>query len=339
MTVNVASGQGGGGRSSPVQITISGPDLDVLDAISQELIEKIRDIPGLADLDTDWKVGRFDLKLTPDYYKLTSMGVTLSEVAEELRGYLSGIDAGVFRERGYEYDILVRLSERWVDSPVMIPGLPMWTPRGFVPVGELARVSYEPSPTAIYRVDRQRKVSVQADVAGRTVGEVFRDITPKMEEIQLPPGYRFIIEGEMQNIQENFRRMIIAFGMAITLTFLMIAGILESYLFSFVIMLTIPLSVIGVIPTLLVTGTSLSVYGLLGLVMIVGLVVNNAIVVVDYAEVVRKKGHEAAEAVIEACRVRFRPIIMADVTTLVAMLPLAMGMGEGGQYRAPWQLS
>jgi len=100
-------------------------------------------------------------------------------------------------------------------------------------------------------------------------------------------------------------------------------------------MLTIPLSIIGVIPTLLITGTSLSVYGLLGLVMIVGLVVNNAIVVVDYAEVVRKKGHEAAEAVIEACRVRFRPIIMEDVTTLVAMLPLAMGLGEGGQYRAP----
>ncbi|HRV72216.1 MAG TPA: efflux RND transporter permease subunit, partial [Thermovirgaceae bacterium] len=115
----------------------------------------------------------------------------------------------------------------------------------------------------------------------------------------------------------------------------MIAGILESYLFSFVIMMTVPLSIIGVIPTLIMTGTSLSVYGLLGLVMIVGLVVNNAIVVVDYAEVLRKKGHNAVEAVVEACRVRFRPIIMADVTTLLAMLPLALGLGAGGQYRAP----
>ncbi|HPQ77501.1 MAG TPA: efflux RND transporter permease subunit [Synergistales bacterium] len=335
VTINVASGQGGGGMSRPVQITISGPDLDVLDGISKELIEKIRDIPGLADLDTDWKVGRFDLKLTPDNYKLTSMGVTLADVSEELRGYLSGINAGVYREQGNEYDILVKLADRWVDSPTSVPELPMWTPSGFVPVNELAAVTYEPSPTAIYRVDRQRKVSVQADVAGRTVGDVFRDITPRMDEIQLPAGYRFMIEGEMQNIQENFQRMLVAFSMAIVLTFLMIAGILESYLFSLVIMLTIPLSVIGVIPTLLLTGTTLSIYGLLGLVMIVGLVVNNAIVVVDYAEVVRKKGHEAAEAVVEACRVRFRPIIMADVTTLVAMLPLALGLGEGGQYRAP----
>lgn len=334
VTINAASGQGGGSRK-PVQITISGPDLDVLNSIAGELIEKIRDIPGLADLDTDWKVGRFDLNLTPDNLKLTSMGVTLSDVSDELRGYVSGIKAGVYREQGNEYDILVKLASRWVDSPENVPLLPMWTPFGFVPVNELAAVTYEPSPTAIYRLDRQRKISVQAEVAGRTVGEVFRDITPRMDEIQLPTGYRFIIGGEIQNIQENFRRMLISFIMAAVLTFLMIAGILESYLFSLAIMLTIPLSVIGVIPTLLLTGTSLSIYGLLGLVMIVGLVVNNAIVIVDYAEVVRKKGHEAAGAMVEACRVRFRPIIMADITTLIAMLPLALGLGEGGQYRAP----
>jgi HAE1 family hydrophobic/amphiphilic exporter-1 len=334
VTINAASGQGGGSRK-PVQITISGPDLDVLNSIAGELIEKIRDIPGLADLDTDWKVGRFDLNLTPDNLKLTSMGVTLSDVSDELRGYVSGIKAGVYREQGNEYDILVKLASRWVDSPENVPLLPMWTPFGFVPVNELATVTYEPSPTAIYRLDRQRKISVQAEVAGRTVGEVFRDITPRMDEIQLPTGYRFIIGGEIQNIQENFRRMLISFIMAAVLTFLMIAGILESYLFSLAIMLTIPLSVIGVIPTLLLTGTSLSIYGLLGLVMIVGLVVNNAIVIVDYAEVVRKKGHEPTGAMVEACRVRFRPIIMADITTLIAMLPLALGLGEGGQYRAP----
>ena len=235
-------------------------------------------------------------------------------MSDELRG-LSGIKSRGLQRQGYEYDILVKLASRWVDSPEAVPLLPMWTPHGFVPVNELAAVAYEPSPTAIYRLDRQRKISVQADVAGRTVGEVFRDITPRMDEIQLPTGYRFIIGGEIQNIRENFRRMIIAFTMAVVLTFLMIAGILESYLFSLAIMLTIPLSVIGVIPTLLLTGTSLSMYGLLGLVMIVGLVVNNAIVIVDYAEVVRKKGHEAAGAMIEACRVRFRPIVMADVTT------------------------
>jgi HAE1 family hydrophobic/amphiphilic exporter-1 len=228
VTINVASGQGGGIRK-PVQITISGPDLDVLNSIAGELMEKIRDVPGLADLDTDWKVGRFDLNLIPEDLKLTSMGVTLSDVSDELRGYLSGIKAGVYREQGYEYNILVKLASRWVDSPEAVPLLPMWTPHGFVPINELATVAYEPSPTAIYRLDRQRKISVQADVAGRTVGEVFRDITPRMDEIQLPTGYRFIIGGEIQNIRENFRRMIIAFTMAVVLTFLMIAGILESY--------------------------------------------------------------------------------------------------------------
>lgn len=115
----------------------------------------------------------------------------------------------------------------------------------------------------------------------------------------------------------------------------MIAGIIESYLFAFVIMLTVPVSVIGVVPALLFTGTTISIYGLLGLIMLVGLVVNNAIIIVDYAELLRKQGYKPDEAVIEACKVRLRPIIMADVTTLIALLPLAMGLGAGGQYRAP----
>ncbi|MEA3508400.1 MAG: efflux RND transporter permease subunit [Synergistota bacterium] len=334
VTVNVSSGRGGG-RGKPVEITVAGPDLEVLDRISREVVEAIRDVPGLVDLDTDWKVGRFELRLTPDHFKLASLGVTLNDVADELRGYISGIDAGVYREKGYEYDILVQLDEQWTKSAPRIPRLPIWTPGGFVPVSEVARVTYERGPTAIYRLDRQRKVTVEGDVAGRTVGEVFRELSPLLKQVDLPPGYRFIYGGEIQDIQENFKRLATAFGMAIVLTFLMIAGILESYLFSFIIMLTIPLSIIGVIPTLIFSGTPLSIYGLLGLVMLVGLVVNNAIVVVDYAEILRRDGMEPEKAVIEACKVRFRPIIMADVTTLIAMLPLALGLGAGGQYRAP----
>ena len=129
--------------------------------------------------------------------------MTLSDVSDELRGYLSGIKAGVYREQGYEYNILVKLASRWVDSPRRSPCFP-YGPHGFVPINELATVAYEPSPTDIYRLDRQRKISVQADVAGRTVGEVFRDITPRMDEIQLPTGYRFIIGGEIRTYGRIF---------------------------------------------------------------------------------------------------------------------------------------
>jgi len=334
VSVNVSNGRGGS-NSKPIQITLVGPELEVLSEKSQELIERLRNVNGLVDLDSDWEVGRQELRLLPNHFKLASVGVTLDDVASELRGYISGIKAGVYRERGYEYDILVQLDKKWRDAPYKVEDLPLWTPKGFVPLKELAHVRYEKGPTAIYRLDRQRKVTVEGDVAGRSVGEVFRDIQPIVKKIELPQGYRFIYKGEIEDIQENFRRLISAFGMATLLTFLMIAGIIESYLFAFVIMLTVPVSVIGVVPALLFTGTTISIYGLLGLIMLVGLVVNNAIIIVDYAELLRKQGYKPDEAVIEACKVRLRPIIMADVTTLIALLPLAMGLGAGGQYRAP----
>lgn len=334
ISVNVSNGRGGG-NSKPIQITLVGPELDVLNEKSQELIGKLRGVEGLVDLDSDWEVGRQELRLLPNHFKLAGLGVTLDDVASELRGYISGVKAGVYRERGYEYDILVQLGEQWRDAPSKVEELPLWTPKGFVPLKELVHVKYEKGPTAIYRLDRQRKVTVEGEVAGRSVGEVFRDIQPIVRKIELPQGYRFIYKGEIEDIQENFKRLITAFGMATFLTFLMIAGIIESYLFAFVIMLTVPISIIGVVPALLFTGTTLSIYGLLGLIMLVGLVVNNAIIIVDYAELLRKRGYKPDEAVIEACNVRLRPIIMADVTTLIALLPLAMGMGTGGQYRAP----
>jgi HAE1 family hydrophobic/amphiphilic exporter-1 len=334
VTVDVSSGRGGGG-GKPVQVTLTGPDLDMLNKISRELLEKLRDVPGLVDLGTDWEVGRYELRLSPEYNRLASLNVTLDGVSEELRGYLSGIDAGVFREEGFEYDILVQLSEKWRDSPSRVPDLPIWSSAGFVPLRELADITMEQGPTAIYRLDRQRKITIEADTANRSVGEVFQDIRPIVDEMNLPPGYGFVYEGDIQNIQENFMRLGLAFGMATLLTFLLIAGIIESYLFSLIIMLTLPLSVIGVVPVLLVTETTLSIYGLLGMIMLVGLVVNNAIIVVDYAEVLRKEGKHPTEAVLEAVSVRLRPILMADVTTLIAMLPLALGLGAGGQYRAP----
>lgn len=334
LTVDVASRRGGT-RGKPVSISIAGADLDELNRIASEVMREMRKIPGLVDVDTDWKVGREELRLTPRQNRLTTLGITLDDVAGELRGTLNGIKTGVYREGGYEYDILVRLSPEWVENPARVAQIPLYTPRGFVPLNQVVVVENTRGPTAINRLDRQRTVTVEADVAGRTVGEAFNELNPRLKEITLPPGYRLIYGGEIESIQENFRRLILALGIASILTFLIIAAIIESYLFSVIVMLTVPLSVIGVFPALLLTNTPITIYGLLGLVELVGLVVNNAIVVLDYAETLRRSGTAAAEAVVEACRVRLRPIIMADMTTVIAMVPLALGLGEGGQYRAP----
>lgn len=167
------------------------------------------------------------------------------------------------------------------------------------------------------------------------MGEAYREIRPLIAGIPLPPGYRITYAGEIQSIQDNFGPLNFALGLAVLLTFLLIAAILESFLFAFVIMLTVPLSVIGVVPALILTKTPMSIYGLMGVIMLVGLVVNNAIVIIDYAEIVRKEGKDPSAAIVEACRVRLRPIIMADVTSIIAMIPLAIGAGDGGSFRSP----
>lgn len=334
ISVEVAS-QRGGSRGKPVEVTIAGEDLDELSALSERVKDAMRTVEGLVDIDTDWKVGRQEIRLIPRHNRFAELGISLKDVAEELRGYLSGIESGVFRDQGLEYDILVQLHPAFRANPSVVAGLPVWTPGGFVPFGELAEVEYTQGPTAIYRLDRQRTVTVNADVAGRSVGDVVTDLRKKLDVLAVPPGYRFLFRGEAEDIQENYGRLYAAFGMAVVLTFLMIAGILESYIYALVIMLTVPLAVIGVYPALLLSGVAVSIYGLLGMVMLVGLVVNNAIVIVDYAEILRKDGKDPALAVEEAVSVRLRPVIMADVTTLIAMLPLALGLGTGGQYRAP----
>jgi HAE1 family hydrophobic/amphiphilic exporter-1 len=215
------------------------------------------------------------------------------------------------------------------------PDLPVMTDRGSIPLKELTRFSYEAGPTRIVRKDRIRSVTVEADVVGRTVGEAFAEVRSGLEGLSVPPGYAVKYEGDVEAMRETFTDMGLAFGLAVAITFLMVAAILESWSFAFIIILTVPLSAIGVIPAMVATNTAVSLYALMGLVMLVGLVVNNAIVIVDFAEGLRRKGTHAAEAITEACRVRFRSILMADLTSIFAMVPLALGMGEGGALRAP----
>ncbi len=333
-----ATARGGGGPGKAIQISVVGEDITRLNAIADRVKQILRDTEGVVDVDTNWRLGRVELQLEPKRWRLGQMALGMDDIADTVRGFITGKKGGVYRTGDTEYDIMVMLDPDLVDSIIKVPDLPVQTPKGFTPLRELVDARYGTGPTSIYRKDRTRSVTVEADVAGRSVGEAFGEVRPGLGRLDLPRGYRFVYGGELEDIQENFRFLGIAFGMAIVLTFLMIAAIIESYVFALVIMLTVPLSLIGAVPMLFLTKTAISLYGLLGMIMLVGLVVNNAIVVVDYAERVRKMGHAPREAVIEACRVRLRPIVMADVTSIIAMTPLALGLGTGGPYRAPMAL-
>ena len=333
---SVSAGGGRGGvRGKPIQVVVRGEDVDTLNDLAVTIMDALRGIDGVVDVDLDWRTGRPEIQMIPDRLRMARLNFNAESLSDMLRGYVTGLRAGVFREAGKEYDILVKLKADEVATPFQLPDLPFPTAAGFVSLGDLASLRHTMGPTQILRKDRQRSITVEADVQGVTVGDVYRAIRSRLERTTLPPGYGISYAGEIRSIQENFGTLNFALGLAILLTFLMIAAILESFVFALVIMLTVPLSIIGVVPSLVLTATPLSVYGLMGVIMLVGLVVNNAIVIVDFAEILRKEGSDPASAIIEACRVRLRPIIMADATSVIAMIPLAMGIGQGGSYRSP----
>jgi HAE1 family hydrophobic/amphiphilic exporter-1 len=215
-------------------------------------------------------------------------------------------------------------------------GVPVRTPVGFLPLDDLMEVQPGTGPTAINREDRQRKVTVDANIGrGVSVGEIMRELQPKLAVIDLPSGYRLSYGGDIRNINENYGTMLTALGLAVVITFLMIAGLLESWIFAIIVMAVLPLSGVGIIPMMLVTNSNFSVFALLGIVMMVGIAVNNAIVILDYAEMRRRSGIHYRRAIVEASRTRFRPIFMATLTTLVALIPMIVSGGEGSQLKSP----
>ena len=329
------SGMRGGIRGKALQLVIRGDDMDDLTRIAGEVVSIWKKIPGVVDVDTDWRTGRPEMSMVPDRVLMARLGVPVDTLSETVKGYLVGMKSGVYRERGKEYDILVRMRPEELDSPRSVPNLPIVASGKTVRLQDLMAFDDSTGPTRILRKDRQRAITVDANTSDITVGVAYQRIDAEMKKIPLPPGFRFTYSGEIEAIQENFGSLNIALILAVLLTFLLIAAIIESFLFALVIMLTVPLSLIGVVPALVITKTPLSIYGLMGVIMLVGLVVNNAIVVIDYAEMVRKEGRSALDSVVEACHVRLRPIFMADATSIIAMLPLAMAMGIGGAYRAP----
>jgi len=326
---------GGGSPGKPIQIIVSGESIETLNIIAFQVVDIMKETSNVVDVDTNWRLGRAEYRISPVSWRLGYLGLTTEAVVDTVRNYITGTKAGIFREEGKEYDILTILDPLHADAIAKIQDFPLPFREEFIPLSSVVDLSYGTGPTSILRSDRNRAITISANVNNRSVGDAFAKIQKRVQDISLPQGYKFSFAGEVEDIKENFAYLYSAFAMSVILTFLMIAAILESYLFALIIMITLPLSAIGVIPILFITRTAVSLYGLLGMIMLVGLVVNNAIIIIDYGEKRRKEGIEPFKAIQEACAVRLRPIVMADLTSIIAMLPLALGLGEGGPYRAP----
>ncbi len=329
LTYDISGGSFMGG--SPIELKIYSDDLDQLVIEGERMREAIAQVEGTREVKTSMDDMMPELTFRPDYAALVLFGFSPSLVASEISTSLRGSRAGVFREGGTEYDILVTIPERLRASREDLDYLSI----AGVPAVNLGSFHERLISTSIQRTNQQRSITIRCDVAGRSLGQVAADVRRAATEANIN-NLRLEFGGDMQDQQETFLYLGIAILVAALLVYMVMSSQFESLLEPFIIIFTVPMAVIGVILGLLITGTTLSVMSLIGMLMLAGIVVNNGIVLVDYAnQLLRMGAGSIEEAITEAARTRFRPILMTAITTMLAMLPLALGLGEGSESWAP----
>jgi HAE1 family hydrophobic/amphiphilic exporter-1 len=324
------------GFSDPIEIRIKGEDMSVLYSIAEEVKAKGRLVPGIRDLTIQTEMGKPELQISPIRWRLSPLGLNMSDLAGTVRGYLIGREAGKFRRDGFEYDIKARLDRQKAGDIYTVSDLPIMTSYGLVPLKEMADVAWRDAPTEIRRIERERAVIVTGNVRYITSGEGNEKLREMLSKMEFPEGYSFSLGGEAEDMAEDFAELFRAMAIAVLITYIVVAAIMESWAYAFIILLTVPMALIGVIPAMLVAEESISLFALIGMIMLIGMVVNNAIVVVDYAEVLRRDQNVHPYTAIEqASEVRFKSLVMAIATSVVSLVPLAMSTGSGAAMRSP----
>lgn len=325
----------GGGK--PFCIEILGDDLATTDALAAQIREIVAAVPGAMNVTVSRDVGKPEIVVVPDKEKAATLGISTRQIAQTLRTYFHGREVTHFREGGNEYDIFVRLGENdrrslqdLKDAHIVSP----LTGRS-VPVSAIADVRLDTGYIDIDRKNQRRLVKVEADTYGRSLGEITADVEKAMENLAIPPGVTVQLGGLVAEQRKAFGDILILLALGIMLVYMVMASLFESFLQPFIIMFTVPFALIGVVLALLLGGFTVSIASLIGLVMLVGIVVNNGIVLVDAINRRRGEGAGADEAILWASTRRLRPILITNLTTIFGMLPLALTTGEGAEVWGP----
>jgi HAE1 family hydrophobic/amphiphilic exporter-1 len=324
---------GGGGD---IQVKIFGHDMNVSEAIANDIVSRVKDIRGIATTEISVKEQAPELVIQLDRQRISDLGLSTAQIGQVISTSVLGSVVTRYREGGDEYDVRVQLRPESRQSVGDVENILIMTPMAQqIPLRSIADVAYDRAPIEISREDQERMVSVSMNVSGRDLQSTTNEVGRLLRNVSVPNDYRLEIGGTAEDMMESFMYLGIAFMVAMALTYMVMASQFESFLSPFIILFTIPLSIIGVSLGLFVTGTTLSVMALIGIIMLVGIIVNNGIVLVDYINQLREQGLQCTEAIRMAGEARMRPVIMTALTTILAMVPLAMGLGESGENWAP----
>lgn len=325
-----------GSQGERLVVEIRGHELEAAAELGERVEGMLKAIPGIADVRVGREEGLEERVVRVDVARAADLGLTRPEVAATLETYVLGRVATRMRQAGDEYDVRVMLPEAARFDVAQLAQLPILTPRGVAPLAAAAVIGAQRGPGSIERQGQERVLSVVAGLGARPMSEVVRDIERGIAEIELPAGFTVTLGGEAREQEGTFAGLGLGAVLAVMLVFAVMAVQFESVRHPLLIMTAVPFGFVGVVLTLVATGTSFSLNAFLGCIVLVGIAVNNAIVLVDAANLFRRElGMDTREAMLEAARRRLRPILMTTLTTVLAMLPIAMALGEGSEVQAP----
>lgn len=335
--VRVAAAATVGGGDAPVKFYLLGQDVGQLEIYKDEIFSKLKSIEGLTNLNTSSRSGKPEITLLPYRKKVADAGLTIFDLAMTLRSSIEGIIATRYKEAGEEYDIRVVLSEDSVDTPEKIGSIAVVSPTGVYRLSQLARINFTEGYSKIMHKDKYKAIEFSGHLApGYVLGDVAGKIGQQIMSVQLPGGYKIDWGGSVKMMRETTAEMLRTFIIAFLLTYMLLAAILESLTQPLMILGTVPLALIGVFVALDITGKTMNTISMMAIIMLLGIVVNNAILLLDYTNLLRKRGKGVTEALLEACPTRLKPIIMATIAIMLGMLPMALGIGSSGrEFRQP----
>jgi HAE1 family hydrophobic/amphiphilic exporter-1 len=329
---------GGGQRQVPIQYSVRGPDLMAIQAYTKQIAGEFSKKPGIVDVDTSLELGKPELKIFIDRDKAADFGVDISTIAEAINLLISGeTDVTKYKDesRGKRYDLRIRLNPEERRDPDDLKKLYVRARDGrLVDLGNLVRIQEGGGPSVINRVDRQRAITLFASLEGIPLGQAIEDLNGISGKI-LPSDYIPKYRGQADMMAESFGYLMFAIILGVIMAYMVLAAQFESFVHPFTVLLAMPLSFIGAFGALLLTGNTLSIFSFIGLILLMGLVKKNAILLVDYTNVLRERGLSRREAILQAGPVRLRPILMTTFAMVFGMLPVALGMGEGAESRSP----
>jgi hydrophobic/amphiphilic exporter-1 (mainly G- bacteria), HAE1 family len=330
------------GGNKQVEFSLQGPDIQELERLTRVALDKIRPIAGLVDLDSSVKPNKPTLDIEVRRDAASDLGLGVAQIGSALRTLVAGQTVGTWRAPDDQtYDVNVRLAPEARNTPDDLQRLPFaigtntdGSPR-IVRLNQIATVKESTGPNQINRRDLTREVAINANVYNRSAGEVSNDIKVAMESINFPPGYRYQFGGSTKNMAESFGYAISALALAIVFIYMILASQFKSFLQPLALMTALPLTLIGVVLALMLFRSTLSMFSVIGVVMLMGLVTKNAILLVDFAIRARADGMARSEALLMAAKVRLRPILMTTLAMIFGMVPLAFALSEGSEQRAP----